>query len=104
MLDVTSENFEAEVVQSDKPVVIDFWAEWCGPCRQMAPTFKDLSEEMPNVKFVKVDVENANDLAQMYSISSIPTFVVTRAGNVLGHTIGAKGKNDIKAFIEKSIA
>ena len=104
MLDVTSDNFEQEVVKSEKPVVIDFWAEWCGPCRMMSPTFKDLSEEMPNVKFVKVNVEDSNDLAQQYSINSIPCFVVCKAGDVLGYTVGAKGKGEIRAFIEKTIA
>lgn len=104
MLDVTTGTFEAEVLKSDKPVVIDFWAEWCGPCRMMSPVFKDLEQEMPDVKFVKVDVEENNELAQRYEVRSIPSFIVMRAGEVVKTAVGANGKASIKQFIENAIA
>lgn len=103
MLDVTSENFEQEVLNSEKPVVIDFWAEWCGPCRMMSPVFKDLSEEMPDVKFVKIDVDSNNELAQKYDVKSIPSFLVMRAGAVAKTIIGAQSKMNIKSLIENAI-
>ncbi len=104
MTDVTSETFSAEVLGSEKPVVIDFWAEWCGPCRMMGPVFKDLEAEMPDVKFVKVDVDSNSDLAQQYAVKSIPSFLVIKAGSVVKTMVGAQSKNSIKALIESVVS
>lgn len=103
MTDVTTETFSAEVLNSDKPVVIDFWAEWCGPCRMMGPVFKELETEMPGVKFVKVDVDSNIDLAQEYAVKSIPAFIVFKDGKVAKTVVGAQAKNNIKTFIEGAI-
>lgn len=103
MTDVTTETFSAEVLGSDKPVVIDFWAEWCGPCRMMGPVFKDLEAEMPDVKFVKVDVDSNNELAQQYEVRSIPSFLVMKAGAVAKTIVGAQSKGSIKTLIESVI-
>ena len=70
---VTSENYEKEVLQSDKPVLIDFWASWCGPCQMLGPVIEEVSEEVTDVKFVKVSTEEAPELAEKFSIMYIPT-------------------------------
>ena len=72
---VTSENYEKEVLQSDKPVLIDFWASWCGPCQMLGPVIEEVSEEVTDVKFVKVSTEEAPELAEKFSIMYIPTLV-----------------------------
>ena len=101
--DVTSENYEEEVVNSEKPVVIDMWASWCGPCRAIAPTFKELADEMQDVKFVKIDVDSNSDLAQKFGVSSIPAFVVLKKGDVVSFSVGAQSKANMKTFIEKAL-
>ena len=73
---VTSENYEKEVLQSDKPVLIDFWASWCGPCQMLGPVIEEVSEEVTDVKFVKVSTEEAPELAEKFSIMYIPTLVL----------------------------
>jgi len=103
MLDVTSDNYETEVEQSEQPVVIDFWAEWCGPCRMAGPIFKELSEEMKNVKFVKIDVDNNSELSQKFGVSSIPAFVVMKKGDVISYSVGAQSKDNLKKLIEKAL-
>lgn len=104
MVDITPDNFEIEVLKSEKPVVMDMYADWCGPCRMMSPVFKDLEQEMPDVKFVKVDVEANNELAQKYEVRSIPSFIVVRSGEVVKTAVGANGKASIKQFIENALA
>lgn len=73
---VTSENYEKEVLQSDKPVLIDFWASWCGPCQMLGPVIEEVSEEVTDVKFVKVSTEEAPELAEKFSIMYIPTLIL----------------------------
>ena len=79
---VTSENYEKEVLQSDKPVLIDFWASWCGPCQMLGPVIEEVSEEVTDVKFVKVSTEEAPELAEKFSIMYIPTLVLMENGMV----------------------
>lgn len=88
---VTSADFTNEVLESDTPVVVDFYADWCGPCRRMAPVLEELAERWtPDVKVVKVDTEAQPQLAAAYGISSIPAFLLFRKGSVAAWTLGAK--------------
>lgn len=98
---ITSENFEKEVLQSDLPVVIDVYAAWCGPCQQVAPIFDELATELAEkYKLVKIDIDEERDLAVQYNVSSIPTFVFIKKGEVVGKEMGYLSKDDLKAKIE----
>ena len=98
MLQITKENFEIEVLNSDKPVVIDFWAVWCGPCKMVAPTFEALSAELPDVKFGKVNVDEQPELAQQFKVMTIPTFILFKNGQVVDQAAGALPKETLKKF------
>ena len=75
VIKITSENFESDVLKAEKPVLVDFWAEWCGPCRMMAPVVEELEKEMGNeVKFAKINIDECPELAEKYNVMSIPTF------------------------------
>jgi|TARA_R110000787_G_scaffold27835_5_gene76567 thioredoxin 1 len=101
---VTDATFDAEVRQSDIPVVVDFWAEWCGPCKQIGPALEELSEEMAGkIKIVKVNVdENPNSPAQM-GVRGIPALFVFKNGEVVSNKAGAAPKASIKGWIESAI-
>ena len=94
-LKITKENFESEVLRSEKPVLLDFWADWCGPCRMLAPVIAEIAEEYAGtVKVGKVNVDEQMELAMQYRVSSIPTVLLFRNGKVAGTSIGyvPKGK------------
>lgn len=103
VLHVTKENFEAEVLQADKPVLVDFWAAWCGPCQMVGPLVDQLSEEMDSVKFVKVNVSEQPELAGKYGVESIPTFLLIQNGTVVRTEIGALPKPALKQMLEENI-
>ena len=99
-LKITSENFEREVLNSDKPVLIDFWAPWCGPCRMLSPTISEIAEEYKDkVKVGKVNVDEEGELAAMFRVSSIPLLVVMKNGKVVNSTVGVRPKNQIVGML-----
>lgn len=96
---LTSANFEQEVLKSDKKVLIDFYADWCGPCRMLSPVVDELAEEMPEVKVCKVNVDDEPDLAMRYKAMTIPMLVVVENGQVVTTSVGAKPKAAIKKLL-----
>lgn len=95
-LNFTEDNFAAEVLQSDIPVLVDFWATWCGPCRMIAPIIDQISTEMAGqVKVGKVDVDENNGLAATYNVRSIPTLIIMKGGQVVDTIVGATSKEAI---------
>lgn len=93
---LTSENFKSEVLDSDLPVLVDFWATWCGPCQMMNPVIADIANEMQGkLKVGKVNVDEQEALAAEYKVMSIPTFILFRDGKPAGQAIGGKGKDEL---------
>lgn len=97
---LSNENFEKEVLQSDKPVLIDFWASWCGPCMMVSPLVEELAEEHPEYKFCKVNVDEQEQLAYQFKIMSIPTLLVYKNGKQVNQSIGAIPKNQILELLK----
>ena len=96
---LSKDNFEAEVLKSDKPVLVDFWANWCGPCMMMGPVVAELAEDLDGqVKVGKVNVDDNSELAQKYGIMSIPCFILFKNGEVVANSVGGCSKDDLKSF------
>lgn len=95
VIELTAENYEAEVMKSDKPVLIDFFATWCGPCRMVSPIVDEIAAERDDIKVCKVDVDEQPQLASQYGVMSIPTLVVVKDGKVAAQNIGAIPKDGI---------
>ena len=100
VLNVTKDNFEQEVLASDKTVLVDFYADWCGPCRMVSPIVDEIAEEHPEYKIVKVNVDAEGELAQQFGIMSIPTLLVIKNGKVAEQSTGAKPKAQILAMLQ----
>ena len=96
---VTNETFEQEVLRSDAPVIVDFWASWCGPCRMLAPILDQVASERPDVKIAKINVDEQMELASRFGIVSIPTLIVFNNGQPVNKSMGVKPKADILAML-----
>lgn len=102
---LTQDNFESEAFKSATPVLVDFWAEWCGPCKMIAPVLDELaSEYQGKVKIAKVNVDDHQGLAAQFRVSSIPTLLVIKNGQVAEQMVGAKSKRDLKASLDRALA
>ena len=95
VININLKNFENEVLRSDKPVLLDFWASWCGPCRMVGPILEEIAEEREDIKVAKVNVDEEQELASRFGIMSIPTLMVVRDGKVVNQATGARPKNAI---------
>nr|WP_302664117.1 thioredoxin [uncultured Agathobaculum sp.] len=99
VITITKENFQSEVVQSDKPVLLDFWATWCGPCRMVSPIVDQIADERSDIKVGKINVDEQPELAQQFRIISIPTLVVMKDGQIANKAVGAMPKEEILALL-----
>jgi thioredoxin 1 len=98
---VTSANFESEVIKSKKPVIIDFYADWCGPCKILGPTMEQIANERSDLKVVKINVDEEGELAQQFNVMSIPTIVVMKEGKVTNGSMGVQSKDRVLKLLEK---
>lgn len=99
VLKITKENFQEEVMQSQKPVLLDFWADWCGPCRAVSPVIDEIAGERTDIKVGKVNVEEQRELAAAFRVMSIPALVVIRDGKVVNQAVGARPKQEILSLL-----
>ena len=96
---ITKENFDKEVMQTEGTVLIDFWAAWCGPCRMIAPAVEKIAEERPDVKVCKVNIDDEQELAIKYGVMSIPTLMVVKNGEIVNTAVGLRPKEEIEALL-----
>ena len=98
-ININKNNFQSEVLNSEKKVLLDFWAPWCGPCRMVVPIVEEIADERPDIKVGKVNVDEESELASRFGIMSIPTLVVIENGKIVNQTMGAKPKDEILAML-----
>ena len=100
IITITKENFDKEVTQSKETVLLDFWASWCGPCRMLSPVIDQLSQERPDVKFGKVNVDEQPDLARAFRIMSIPTVAVFKSGSIVHQSVGVVPQKSLEGMLD----
>ena len=98
-VNINKDNFQEEVIRSEKPVLLDFWAPWCGPCRMVAPVVEEIADERSDIKVGKVNVDEQPELASRFGVMSIPTLVVMKDGEVVNQAVGARPKGQILAML-----
>lgn len=101
IININKSNFENEVIKSDKKVLVDFWAPWCGPCRMLLPVIEEIAEERDDVKICKINVDDESELAASFGIMSIPTLMVFENGKMVKKSLGAKPKEDVLELIDE---
>ena len=99
VLHINKDNFHKEVLNSDKPVLLDFFASWCGPCRMVSPILDEIAQEREDIKVCKVNIDEQPELASQYRVMTIPTLMVLKEGQIVGQSIGAKPKHQILAMV-----
>ncbi|MCI6059684.1 MAG: thioredoxin [Dorea sp.] len=99
VINITRNNFQNEVINSDKPVLLDFWAPWCGPCRMVGPILEEIAGERSDIKIGKINVDEQPELASQFRVMSIPTLIVIKDGKIVNQSMGAKPKNAILAML-----
>lgn len=99
VITITKDNFQREVLESDKPVLLDFWAAWCGPCRMLSPVVDEIAEERTDIKVGKVNVDEQQELAATFNVMSIPTLIVLDKGQVVNQSVGVRPKKQILTML-----
>ena len=104
IVEITNQNFKSEVLEASEPVLIDFWAPWCGPCRMVSPIVDEIAAETPAVKVGKVNIDEQPELASLYSVMSIPTLMVFRGGQIQEKAVGLRNKDFIQNMLSSSFS